>query len=488
MKKILIVCLMACMLVSCKDVDKRIAVSGNNTAVKEVVNLNLWHYYLGENKKQLENLVDEFNSTVGLEEGILVKSEAKGKVIDLERSITNSMLGLIDSEVEPDIFSSYPDKALEIKEMGKLCDISDYMSEEEKALYIDAFLKDGRIGDNENEILILPVAKSTEVFYINSSYYESYLKNSGDKPLDLTKWENVYQTAKNYYDYTDSLTKDVKGDGKAFMGFDALTNYMVISTRQLNKPIMDEDRMCARLNKEALRKAFDNYFKGSILGYYNAYGRFRTDDIKTSKLIAFVGSSSGAIYFPDWVDDNGKQVSIKSKVSKYPTFKKNESVTIRQGAGMCVTKSTPNRERAAVTFLKWFTEKENNLTFVGDSGYLPVVKSAYDDGDFALSLDNANNDEAEIFSKVHAVSAKQILDNKTYAVKPFKGSYEIRNILASQLERSVKDNLQEAINLRKKGKSEEEILKKIDVDKVFQKWLDNVIAELESKEITYYNE
>lgn len=488
MKKILIVCLMAFMLVSCKNVDKRVALSGNNKAVKEVVNLNLWHYYLGENKKQLENLVDEFNSTVGLEEGILVKSEAKGKVLDLEKSITNSMLGLIDSEAEPDIFSSYPDKALEIKEMGKLCDISDYMSEEEKALYIDAFLKDGRIGDNENEILILPVAKSTEVFYINSSYYDSYLKNSGNKPLDLTKWENIYKTAKEYYDYTDSLTKDIKGDGKAFMGFDALTNYMVISTRQLNKPIMDEDRMCARLNKEALRKAFDNYFKGSILGYYNAYGRFRTDDIKTSKLIAFVGSSSGAIYFPSWVDDNGKQVAINSKILKYPTFKKRELATIRQGAGMCVTKSTPDRERAAVTFLKWFTKKENNLIFVGDSGYLPVVKSAYDEGNFALSLDNANNDEAKIFSKVHAVSARQILDNQTYAVKPFKGSYDIRNILSYQLEKSVKDNLQEAINLREKGKSEEEILKKIDVDKVFQKWLDNVIAELESKEIAYYNE
>lgn len=488
MKKILIICLMACMLVSCRNVDKRVTRSVNNKISNEVINLNLWHYYLGENKKQLEDLVDEFNATVGAEEGILVKSEAKGKVIDLEKSVTNSMLGLIDSESEPDIFSSYPDKALEIKEMGKLSDISDYLSEDEKALYVDAFLQDGRIGNDEGEILILPVAKSTEVFYMNSTYYEDYLKNSGDKPLDLTKWENIYKTARNYYNYTDSLTEDIKGDGKSFMGFDAITNYMVISTRQLNEPIMDEDRRCARLNKEVLRKAFDNYFKGSILGYYSAYGRFRTDDIKSSKLIAFVGSSSGAIYFPDWVDDDGRQVPISSKILKYPAFKKSEPVTIRQGAGMCVTKSNPNRERAAVTFLKWFTKKENNLSFVGDSGYLPVVRGAYDDGAFALSLDNADNDEAKIFSKVHAVSAKQILNNQTYSVKPFEGSYEIRNILASRLEKSVQDNLQQAKDLRKKGKSEEEILKEIDVDKVFQKWLDNVVADLESKEIAYYNE
>ncbi len=488
MKKMLVICLAACMLISCKYSDRKIAGYERSQKEDSVINLNLWHYYLGENQKQIESLIKEFNETVGFEQGILVTAEAKGKVMDLEKSITNSMLGLIDSEPAPDIFSSYPDKALEIKEMGKLCDISKYLNDNEKDLYVKAFLEDGRIGDNDDEILIIPVAKSTEVFYMNDSYYKDYLKNSGDKALDLTKWENIYKTARNYYDYTDSLTKDIKGDGKTFMGFDVVTNYVVISTSQLKTPVMDEERGAARLNRKVLKKIFENYFKGAVLGYYGGYGKFRTDDVKSSDLIAFVGSSSGAVYFPSWIEDDGKQIPIKSKILRYPTFKGSDPVTIRQGAGMCVTSSTEEKEKAAVTFLKWFTAKENNLKFVGDSGYLPVVKSAYDDGDFALNLDDVDNDDSETISKVHAVSAKQILDNQTYAVKPFKGSYDIRNILAKHLEKSVKDNLNEAVKLRKKGKSEEEILKEIDVDRVFEKWIDNVIGELESKEIEFYNE
>lgn len=488
MKKILIVCLAACLLISCSDAKRTVPMSNRDKMSAEVINLNLWHYYLGENQKQLENEIKEFNETVGFDEGILVTAQAKGKVMDLEKSITNSMLGLIDSEPAPDIFSSYPDKALEINEMGKLCDISQYLSDEEKAVYVDAFLKDGEIGENENEIVIIPVAKSTEIFYMNDSYYKDYLEKSGDEALDLTKWENIYTTAKNYYNYTDSLTEDVKGDGKAFMGFDVVSNYMIISTSQLGDPIMDSKKGAARLNKEILRKVFDNYFKGTVLGYYGGYGKFRTDDVKSSDLIAFVGSSSGAMYFPSWIEDDGKQVPINSNILPYPTFEGSEPLTIRQGAGMCVSKSTEEKERAAVTFLKWFTSKENNLRFVGDSGYLPVVKSAYEDGNFAINLDDVDKSTAETISKVQAVSAKQILDNQTYAVSPFKGSYDIRNILADQLDKSVKSDLEKASGLRKKGKSEEEILKKIDVDKAFEKWLSNVTEELSNREIQYYYE
>ena len=38
---------------------------------------------------------------------------------------------------------------------------------------------------------------------------------------------------------------------------------------------------------------------------------------------------------------------------------------------MVVTKSTPEEEAACVTFLKWFTQPENNIQFAVGSGYLP---------------------------------------------------------------------------------------------------------------------
>ena len=41
---------------------------------------------------------------------------------------------------------------------------------------------------------------------------------------------------------------------------------------------------------------------------------------------------------------------------------------------MAVTKSDAEHEYAACVFLKWFTQKEQNLRFVCNSGYMPVKK------------------------------------------------------------------------------------------------------------------
>lgn len=43
---------------------------------------------------------------------------------------------------------------------------------------------------------------------------------------------------------------------------------------------------------------------------------------------------------------------------------------------MVVTKGTKEQEYASTVFLKWFTQKENNMRFACTSGYLPVQKDA----------------------------------------------------------------------------------------------------------------
>ena len=50
---------------------------------------------------------------------------------------------------------------------------------------------------------------------------------------------------------------------------------------------------------------------------------------------------------------------------------------MQRGAGFCVTKSVPEKEKAAAKFLKWLTEPENNVEFVTKTGYMPVTKDAF---------------------------------------------------------------------------------------------------------------
>lgn len=51
---------------------------------------------------------------------------------------------------------------------------------------------------------------------------------------------------------------------------------------------------------------------------------------------------------------------------------------MQRGAGICTVKSTPEREQACITFLKWLTEPERNVDFVTRLGYMPVKQESFD--------------------------------------------------------------------------------------------------------------
>lgn len=51
---------------------------------------------------------------------------------------------------------------------------------------------------------------------------------------------------------------------------------------------------------------------------------------------------------------------------------------MQRGVGMCTVKSTPERERACITFLKWLTEPACNVEFVTSLGYMPVTQEAFE--------------------------------------------------------------------------------------------------------------
>ena len=58
----------------------------------------------------------------------------------------------------PNFFSAYADTAYKLDEMGQVVDLSDYLTDEEKDAYIDAFLKEGDFS-GDGSIKIFPSAK-----------------------------------------------------------------------------------------------------------------------------------------------------------------------------------------------------------------------------------------------------------------------------------------------------------------------------------------
>lgn len=100
-----------------------------------------------------------------------------------------------------------------------------------------------------------------------------------------------------------------------------------------------------------------------------AQGRLRDESIRTGDSIVSVASSASILYYSDMVtypDNTSEDITIISRPC--PVFENGEKLVMQRGAGFCTVRSTPEREQAAVTFLKWLTEPEHNVEFVTRDG------------------------------------------------------------------------------------------------------------------------
>ncbi len=443
------------------------------------VSLTVWHYYNGSQQAAFDDLVEEFNVTVGKEKGIFVQGYSQGSVPDLESAVRDSIAGKVGAKAMPDIFSSYADTAYEVEEAGALANLSDYLSDEELSKYVDSYIEEGRIA-NDGSLRIFPVAKSTEIMMINKTDWEKFAQATGASLDDLSTMEGVTAVAQAYYEWTDALTPDVPDDGLAFYGRDAMANYFIIGMCQLGTEIFETENGQVTLNvpKESVRRLWDNYYVPFIKGYFGAYGSFRSDDVKTGDLIAYTGSTSSAMYFPNRVELDSEGYDIDYIVMPAPVFDGGENYVVQQGAGMVVSKSDRKHEYASVEFLKWFTQVQNNLRFGCSAGYLPVLKEANKTEMMDQVIAEQN---VEVPEKTYACLT-YVFDNMSdvtfYTNKSFENGSKARKVLEYNLSDKAVADRELVETALKDGISLEEACAPYLTDEAFDAWYEDFCLAL----------
>ena len=336
-------------LTGCGITDSNHTEKGSAKTVKldpeDPVSLTVWHYYNGLQQTAFDNLVDEFNNTVGKDEGISVKSYSQGSVPDLEKAITDAADGLVGADEMPDIFSSYADVAYTIEKKSGLADLSRYFTEEELSEYVDSYIQEGYF-EGDKALYLFPVAKSTEIMMINKTDWEPFASATGVTLDQLSTLEGVRAVAEKYYDWTDAMTPDVADDGKAFYGRDSMANYFIIGMKQLGKNLFQvkDGKVTVDTDKESIRRLWDDYYVPYVMGYFAAFGKFRSDDVKTGDILAYTGSTASAMYFPDKVEADEESYTIDYIVRNAPLLKDGKNYKVQQGAGMAVSKSDEKHE------------------------------------------------------------------------------------------------------------------------------------------------
>ncbi|MCM1099842.1 MAG: extracellular solute-binding protein [Clostridium sp.] len=444
------------------------------------VSLTVWHYYHGAQQNAFDSLVTEFNATVGREKGIYVQGISQGTVSDLENAVKDSLAHKVGSAEMPDIFSSYADTAYEVEQAGALANLSDYMNDEELSVYVDSYVEEGRIAA-DNSLRIFPVAKSTETMILNKTGWDEFAGATGASLEDLKSLEGVVATAQAYYEWTDALTPDVPNDGKSFYGRDSMANYFCIGMMQLGNEIfqVEDGEVTLNLDKPSIRRLWDCYYVPMVKGYFGAYGSFRSDDVKTGDLLAYTGATTSAMYFPDAVELESGRYEIDYLVMAAPIFEGGADYAVQQGAGMVVSKSDERHEYAAIEFLKWFTEAENNLAFCGDSGYLPVMKSAND----REVLDKVMEEQGMEMSAKTYDCITQVFDEMSYMTfytnKCFRTGSAARKVLEYDLADKAQADRAAVVEAIDGGASPEEACAEFLTDEAFEQWYQSFCGKLE---------
>lgn len=483
-KRGMTVLMSAILLCGCGGVKGSAGSEGQTAAVKldpsSPVSLTIWHYYNGAQQAAFDELVSEFNSTVGKDEGIYVEGYSQGSVSDLEKAVTESAAGKVGSQALPNLFSTYADTAYSMEHQGKLVDLTKYFTEDELAEYVDAYVKEGYF-DDDGALYLFPVAKSTEIMMINKTDWEPFAEATGASLSDLSTTEGITATAKLYYEWTDAQTPDIPDDGKAFYGRDSMSNYFVIGMKQMGTELfsVENGEVQIQADKEKIRRLWDNYYVPYVKGYFASAGKFRSDDVKTGEILAYTGSTASAMYFPDQVEQpDGSSKAIDYLVLPAPLMEDGANVRVQQGASMAVTCSDPAHEYAACEFLRWFTRKENNLRFVCDAAYFPVRKEA----NTVEALDEViQNQKLEVNSKAYDCLTSVLSgmkDTDFYASKCFANGYATRKVLdynLSDLAAADKAAIDEVVAA---GADRAEATAPYITDEAFDSWYESLVQVL----------
>lgn len=354
---------------------------------KTPVTVTLWHNYGGQLKSTMDEMITEFNATVGAEEGVFITVTAISGSSELHEKLTMAANHDPGAPSLPDLTTAYPKTAMILADKELLVDFSDYFSEEELSLYVPRFLEEGLFPNQS--LAVFPTAKSTEVLFINRTIFDRFSKKSGISIDQLASFEGILNTAARYYEDTDATTPDVPHDGKAFFVTDSIFNYCMIGAKQSGIEFIKNGTI--NYTDKTIEKICVSYLAAAISGHVAIFDGYASDLAKTGDIVCSTGSTAGVQFFSDevtYADNTIEKVTMQ--ILPYPVFDGQAKVAIQRGAGMCLLKSTKQKERLATIFLKWFTATENNMHFVSQAGYLPVTEEAF--GDMMLAEISATDD------------------------------------------------------------------------------------------------
>lgn len=397
------------------------------------VTLTMWHNFGGQMQTTMDELVDTFNRTVGMERGIVLDITSISSSAALQEKLTMIANGDPGAPEIPDITTCYPATAALLAEKGLLAALDGQFTQAQLSSYLPRFIEEGRLADGK--LYVFPFAKSTEVLFVNQTLFDRFAAATGVSIESLGTFEGIAQAAMRYYEWTDAQTPDVPGDGRAFYTADSPFNLAQVGMRQMGESLFDWEAL--RLSSPAFQRVWAALYEPAVKGGVTLYDGYSSDLAKTGEIVCSTGSTAGILFYGDEITypDNTSE-RVKYTVLPYPVFEGGKKVAIQRGSGMVVARSTPEKEQAAAIFLDWFTQPEVNMRFVASTGYLPVTNAAFESS-MAREIESNGNENIQKLLR----TAVQVHSEYDFYIPPVFDAY---NGLSDAYETNLRESAQRA--------------------------------------------
>ena len=388
------------------------------------VTLTMWHVYGSQTKSPLNDAIDQFNDTVGRENGITVNVVSVTSSSAIDKALSASANGEPGAEDLPDLFTAYP-RVAEIVGEDKLLCWNDYFSEEDLSVFRDEFISEGYFGDS---LLMLPIAKSSEALFLNQTLFDRFSSETGVSADTLKTFDGFFRTANRYYDWSG---------GQNFTQINDFYNYAYIGMKAHDGEFIEDGKL--NLNDKAFEQVWLPLSKAAIYGGICLDDGYAASRWKTVEIISNIGSTADILYQPEMVfyPDNTTE-NVTSVSLPYPAFIEDKPSAVHRGGGLFAVKSDDERKNyGASIFARWLTEKENNLCFVTSTGYLPVTDEA-----FTELFADTSIAETESYKKLYDMMNGMMDSYQLYSLPVYDNASDIQ----SNFEQNVKLVLKSAHN------------------------------------------
>ena len=253
---IILLCLLTCIL---SGFCKKGLLDQKNPAT-----ITIWHTYVEDMRIAFDELIRDFNRTVGAEKGIIVKVTSITDAVVINEHLIAAANNDPGAPEMPNLAVIYPQIAVTLAEKGVLVDLGRHFSREELETFVPQFVEEGRLGGDK--LYLIPMAKSAEVLYVNRTLFDRFSKDSGVSIDMLSTFEGIANAAEIYYKWSG---------GKSFFYPEELFNQAMVGFQQLGGNVISIEKSL-NLSDPIFKRIWGCYYVPAVKGgtaVYDGWGR-----------------------------------------------------------------------------------------------------------------------------------------------------------------------------------------------------------------------